>query len=146
MALETPSIPPPFIANAILNFHFDFLNPSLINTICRVLFFSSRSITILILECHSVMVVVFALDDRFHFCHLGKTECKKIGTKTNRKIFTTLGQYLNGFILHFSSFFSSPTSSFRRWEIVRFFLSFLQTYLQHGFIYSTRKSAWFLTF
>ena len=29
MALETPSRPPPFMANAILNFHFDFLNPSL---------------------------------------------------------------------------------------------------------------------
>ena len=31
MANETPSRPPPpFMANAILNFHFDFLNPSLI--------------------------------------------------------------------------------------------------------------------
>ena len=30
MALETPSRPPPFMANAILNFHFDFLTPSLI--------------------------------------------------------------------------------------------------------------------
>ena len=30
MALETPSRPPtPFMANAILNFHFDFLKPSL---------------------------------------------------------------------------------------------------------------------
>ena len=29
VALETPSRPPPFMANAILNFHFDFLNPSL---------------------------------------------------------------------------------------------------------------------
>ena len=29
MALETPSRPPPFMANAILNFHFDFLTPSL---------------------------------------------------------------------------------------------------------------------
>ena len=30
MANETPSRPPPpFMANAILNFHFDFLNPSL---------------------------------------------------------------------------------------------------------------------
>ena len=30
MALETPSRPPPpFMANAILNFHFDFLHPSL---------------------------------------------------------------------------------------------------------------------
>ena len=28
VALETP---PPFMANAILNFHFDFLNPSLIS-------------------------------------------------------------------------------------------------------------------
>ena len=32
MANETPSRPPPpFMANAILNFHFDYLNPSLIN-------------------------------------------------------------------------------------------------------------------
>ena len=30
MANETPSRPPPFMANAILNFHFDFLHPSLI--------------------------------------------------------------------------------------------------------------------
>ena len=75
-----------------------------------------------------------------------KNRMQKSGTKTNTKLFTTLGQYLNGFILHFSSFFSSPTSSFRRWEIVRFLLSFLQTYLQHGFIDSARKSAWFLTF
>ena len=31
MANETPSRPPPpLMANAILNFHFDFLNPSLI--------------------------------------------------------------------------------------------------------------------
>ena len=29
VALETPSSPPPFMANAILNFHFDFLKPSL---------------------------------------------------------------------------------------------------------------------
>ena len=29
MANETPSRPPPFMANAILNFHFDFLHPSL---------------------------------------------------------------------------------------------------------------------
>ena len=29
MALETPSRPPPFMANVILNFHFDYLNPSL---------------------------------------------------------------------------------------------------------------------
>ena len=29
MALETPSRPPPLMANAILNFHFDFLTPSL---------------------------------------------------------------------------------------------------------------------
>ena len=29
IALETPSRPPPLMANAILNFHFDFLNPSL---------------------------------------------------------------------------------------------------------------------
>ena len=31
MALETPSRPPPFMANAILNFHFDYLTPSLSN-------------------------------------------------------------------------------------------------------------------
>ena len=31
MALETGLDPPPFMANAILNFHFDFLHPSLIN-------------------------------------------------------------------------------------------------------------------
>ena len=29
MANETPSRPPPFMGNAILNFHFDFLHPSL---------------------------------------------------------------------------------------------------------------------
>ena len=29
MANETPSRPPPFMANAILNFHFDYLKPSL---------------------------------------------------------------------------------------------------------------------
>ena len=29
VALETPSRPPPFMANAILNFHFDYLTPSL---------------------------------------------------------------------------------------------------------------------
>ena len=29
MANETPSRPPPLMANAILNFHFDFLTPSL---------------------------------------------------------------------------------------------------------------------
>ena len=34
MALETPSRPPPFMANAILNFHFDYLNPSLIGAQC----------------------------------------------------------------------------------------------------------------
>ena len=34
VALETPSRPsPPFIANAILNFHFDFLTTSLILTV-----------------------------------------------------------------------------------------------------------------
>ena len=35
MALETPSRPPPFMANAILNFHFDYLHPSLIESILR---------------------------------------------------------------------------------------------------------------
>ena len=30
MTNETPSRPPPFMANAILNFHFCFWNPSLI--------------------------------------------------------------------------------------------------------------------
>ena len=29
VALETPSRPPPFMANAILNFHFDYPHPSL---------------------------------------------------------------------------------------------------------------------
>ena len=29
VALETPSRPPPFMANTILNFHFDYLHPSL---------------------------------------------------------------------------------------------------------------------
>ena len=29
VALETPRDPPPFMAKAILNFHFDFLTPSL---------------------------------------------------------------------------------------------------------------------
>ena len=32
VALETPSRPPPFMANAILNFHFDYLTPSLMVT------------------------------------------------------------------------------------------------------------------
>ena len=38
MALETPSRPPPppFMANAILNFHFDYLTPSLNNTKCAL--------------------------------------------------------------------------------------------------------------
>ena len=27
-----PQDPPPFMANTILNFHFDYLNPSLIDT------------------------------------------------------------------------------------------------------------------
>ena len=31
MALETPSRPPPFMAKSILNFHFDYLTPSLTN-------------------------------------------------------------------------------------------------------------------
>ena len=30
VAHETPSRPPPFLANTILNFHFDYWNPSLI--------------------------------------------------------------------------------------------------------------------
>ena len=43
MAIETPSrppSPPPFMANAILNFHFDFLKPSLIKILnnCFTLF------------------------------------------------------------------------------------------------------------
>ena len=29
VALETPLRPPPFMAKAILNFHFDYWNPSL---------------------------------------------------------------------------------------------------------------------
>ena len=36
MANETPSRPPPFMANAILNFHFDFPHTSLICTIPRL--------------------------------------------------------------------------------------------------------------
>ena len=40
MANETPSRPPPFMANAILNFHFDYLHPSLIITL-----FSENSTT-----------------------------------------------------------------------------------------------------
>ena len=32
-----PRAPPPFMANAILNFHFDFLNPSLIGNIFLIL-------------------------------------------------------------------------------------------------------------
>ena len=36
MALETPSrLPPPFMANTIINFHFDFLNPSLMSGVCK---------------------------------------------------------------------------------------------------------------
>ena len=37
VALETPSTrdPPPFIAKAILNFHFDYLNPSLIHPLAN---------------------------------------------------------------------------------------------------------------
>ena len=31
VALETPSRPPPFMSNTILNFHFDYWNPSLIS-------------------------------------------------------------------------------------------------------------------
>ena len=38
MANETPSRPPPpFMANAILNFHFDYLNPSLTNIASGIL-------------------------------------------------------------------------------------------------------------
>jgi len=37
VALETPSRPLPFMAKAILNFHFDYLNPSLIIMIGKVL-------------------------------------------------------------------------------------------------------------
>ena len=33
MANETPSRPPPFMANAILNFHFDYRHPSLMQEI-----------------------------------------------------------------------------------------------------------------
>ena len=36
VALETPSrLPPPFMANTIINFHFDFLNPSLMSGVCK---------------------------------------------------------------------------------------------------------------
>ena len=34
MANETPSRPPPLMANAIINFHFDFLTPFLITLMC----------------------------------------------------------------------------------------------------------------
>ena len=47
-----------------------------------------------------MVVVVLALDDRFHFCHLGKkTECKIIGTKTNKSV-----RYLGAVLerLHFT--------------------------------------------
>ena len=37
MANETPSRPPPFMANAILNFHFDYLHTSLIEKLKIVL-------------------------------------------------------------------------------------------------------------
>ena len=38
VALETPSRPPPpFMAKAILNFHFDYLTPSLTYFICFIL-------------------------------------------------------------------------------------------------------------
>ena len=37
VALETPSRPPPFMANAILNFHFDYLNTSLTKGLCKLL-------------------------------------------------------------------------------------------------------------
>ena len=41
MALETPlRPPPPFMANAILNFHFDFLHPSLIGILEEKDFFN----------------------------------------------------------------------------------------------------------
>ena len=44
MALETPSRPPtPFMANAILNFHFDFLTPSLIEVLAHAIYSISRS-------------------------------------------------------------------------------------------------------
>ena len=36
MANETPSRPPPFMANAILNFHFDYVTPSLIDVVADI--------------------------------------------------------------------------------------------------------------
>ena len=38
VALETPSRPPPFMANTILNFHFDYLHPSLIKYYESIIF------------------------------------------------------------------------------------------------------------
>ena len=49
VALQTPSRPPPFMAKTILNFHFDFLNRSLIGA-CKILlggFFPLRGIPLL---------------------------------------------------------------------------------------------------
>ena len=37
MANETPSRPPPLMANAIKNFHFDFLKPSLSSTLVETI-------------------------------------------------------------------------------------------------------------
>ena len=36
MANETPTRPPPFMANAILNFHFDYWHPSLNDIACSL--------------------------------------------------------------------------------------------------------------
>ena len=38
VALETPRDPPPFMANAILNFHFDFPHPSLTIFLRKIVF------------------------------------------------------------------------------------------------------------
>ena len=44
VALETPSRPPPFMANTILNFHFDYLTPSLTPLLANHVLFSALSI------------------------------------------------------------------------------------------------------
>ena len=75
MALETPSRPPPFMANAILNFHFDFLTPSLINkvkahsiprSVFRLAILNGRVRSVLSNECDSIILSSQAFDTFFN--------------------------------------------------------------------------------
>ena len=57
VALETPSRPPPFMANAILNFHFDYWHPSLIPYMCSYSEMKNRFDRIFpIASCHKHML------------------------------------------------------------------------------------------